>query len=370
MAQKGEKLKKFLIIEPNLRSPSGHYAEFVRALGSRNSGNEFDVLAHPDADLMLDSMQGISVCQKRTRVGEPLAEWRTIYRCISDSTPFLLLTADNRHAAAASFAARFSGNNPVNANFFFHRAPTTWRDRLLYPFTEIAREYSRAITSTEQVAGELKTLGWRRVEYIPYPMLAPSIPPEPLPFSHLLMAGAARLNKGLDLVADLACRWASDGRSVPMFVQVSKKHASSHGKREAVHVEKLLSSGYKGLRTEADAPERDVYIDRFRGALVLAPYTREQFASQVSGVVLDALLHGAPVIATKGTWPALQVERFGAGIAITERSAESLAAAVEAVLSDWDNYAAKACEAAKVLAVEHDPVRLVKLLGGDVEQHS
>ncbi len=157
---------------------------------------------------------------------------------------------------------------------------------------------------------------------------------------------------------------------MPMFVQVSKKHASRHGTREAVHVEKLLSSGYKGLRAEADAPGRDVYIERFRGALVLAPYVREQFASQVSGVVLDALLHGAPVIATKGTWPALQVERFGAGITIAERSAESLATAIDSVLSDWDNYSAKACDAAKVLAVEHDPVHLVKLLEGDVEQFS
>lgn len=356
-------MNPLLVIEPNLSSPSGHYAEFVRALGCRVSGANLEVFAHPDADAMLADMSGVSVCHLSPRVGEPLAEWRTIYCCVAKKTPFLLLTADGRHAAAASFAARFSGNNPVNANFFFHRAPTTWRDNLLHPFTEIAREYSRAITSTEQVAASLRTLGWRRVEYIPYPAIAPPVVPQPQPFSHLLMAGAARLNKGLDLVAELASKWAAAGRSVPLFVQVSRKHVSKHGKREAIYVEKLLSSGYPSLKSDATPPQRSDYVERFSGALVLAPYAREQFASQVSGVVLDALLHGAPVIATKGTWPALQVDRFGAGVTLAERTVESLAAAVDAIINDWDNFSSKACTAARVLAEEHDPCHLVKLLG-------
>lgn len=361
------KFLPLLLIEPNLRNPSGHYAEFVRAVGSRLSGGSLEVFADPEADAMLAEMPGVSVSGQTPRVGAPLAEWRAIYRCIAGNSPFLLLTADGRHAAAVSFSSRFSGNNPTAANFFFHRAPTTWRDKLLYPFTEIAREYSRAITSTEQVADSLKELGWRRVEYIPYPVLAPRSLPEPMSFSHILMAGAARLNKGLDLVAGLARRWAAAGRSVPLLVQVSKKHSSRHGNKEAVYVEELLSSGYQGLRSEPDAPGRNGYIDRFRGALVLAPYVREQFASQVSGVVLDALLHGAPVIATKGTWPAKQVERFGAGLAIENRTVESLETAIDSVLGDWDAFSARACEAAQILAREHDPIHLVSLLGMNSE---
>lgn len=358
-------MTSLLIIEPNLRSPSGHYAEFVRAVGSKAAGEFLEVFAHPAADAMLEAMPGVRVSRNSPRVGEPLAEWRTIFSCVAENRPFLLLTADGRHAAAASISARLSGCNPVNANFFFHRTPTTWRDKLLSPFAAIAREYSLAITSTQQVADSLKDLGWRNVAYIPYPVLAPLTPPEPLPFSHLLMAGAARLNKGLDLVTELACKWAAVGRSLPLFVQVSRKHASKHGSREAVYVEKLLASGYQGLKCDADAPERVGYVERFRGALVLAPYVREQFASQVSGVVLDAILHGAPVIATKGTWPSLQVERFGAGVTIAERTPEALAAAIDTVLNDWDNFSLRACEAAQILAKEHDPCHLVKLLGMD-----
>ncbi|NVN98254.1 MAG: hypothetical protein HXX17_02950 [Geobacteraceae bacterium] len=356
-------INSLLVIEPNLRTSSGHYADFVKALGSRLPADSLEVFAHPDADVMLEEMHGVRVCKSSPRTGDMFSEWLTINSSVSKEQSFLILTADNRHAAAASFASRFSGKNPVSANFFFHRAPTTWRDNLLQPLTAITREYSQAITSTEMVADSLKALGWRRVEYVPYPVLPPDLLPDPRLFSHLLMAGAARLNKGLDLVADLASKWAGEGRNIPLLVQVSKKHRSRHGRRESQYVEKLLSSGYIGLHTDEISPCRADYLERFKGALVLAPYEREQFSSQVSGVILDALLNGAPVIATKGTWSAIQVQRFGAGITIAERSISALEIAIDTILADWSSYSQRACEASKTLALEHDPINLANLLG-------
>jgi len=355
-------MSSLLVIEPNLRSPSGHYAEFVRAVGSRVTGSALEVFAHPDADQLLSSMPGAAVSHASPRAGEPLAEWRAICRAVAACQPFLLLTADGRHAAAASIFSTLTGRIPRHAAFFFHRAPTTWRDRLLYPLTAAARESSLAITATEQVAAALRTLGWQRVCYVPYPAVGAAEPPQPVAFSHLLMAGAARLNKGLDLVAELACDWTKEGRALPLFVQVSRKHAARHGKQEEQFVEMLLASGYAGLTAAADPPQRAEYVRRFRGALVLAPYAREQFASQVSGIVLDALLHGAPVIATSGTWPAAQVERFGAGITLAERTPRALAAAIDSILADWQHYSARACEAARMLTEEHDPRHLLNVL--------
>jgi glycosyltransferase involved in cell wall biosynthesis len=176
------------------------------------------------------------------------------------------------------------------------------------------------------------------------------------------MAGAARRNKGLGLVAGLASLWAAEGRTIPLVVQVSKKHVNRHGRRERALVDSLLFSGYPGLRADSTEPDRAAYAARFRGAIVLAPYEREPFVSQVGGVVLDALLHGAPVVTTRGTWPGNQVERFGAGVTIGERSVRELAAAVDRILSEWPAHAARACEASAVLAREHDPLRLLETL--------
>ncbi|HEX9191883.1 MAG TPA: hypothetical protein VF847_07290 [Candidatus Deferrimicrobiaceae bacterium] len=353
-------MKHLLIIEPNLRGPSSHYAEFVRAVGARAGGGDIEVFAHPGADRMLASMAGVRVCTAEPRVGRPLAEWRTIIRAVERDVPFLVLTADGRHAAAVSAAGALSGRPPGNARLFFHRSPSTVRDRLLLPFAASAREHATAIAPTEVVARSLRNGGWRRVECVPYPALGAPVPPHPVPFSHLLMAGAARLNKGLDLVAALAVRWAGEGRTIPLLVQVSKKHVARHGRREGAVVDALLSSGYRGLRADGTAPDRPEYLARLHGALVLAPYAREQFASQVSGVVLDALLHGAPVIATGGTWPGTQVERFGAGVTIEERTPAALSAAIDTVLADWPVFAARACGAARTLAAEHDPRHLLE----------
>lgn len=355
-------MRRLLVIEPNLRNPSGHYAEFVRALGMRAGGRAIDVFAHPDADRMLASMASVRPCTDEPRVGRICAEWRTIMRATREGIPFLVLTSDGRHAAVVSLAAALSGKTPDHACLYFHWIPTGLQDAILHRASAPAREHALAIVPTEAIARALREAGWRRVECMPYPAIGPEQSPEPAPFARLLMAGAARMNKGLDLIAGLANQWAREGRSIPLFVQVSTKHASRHGRREVALVESLLASGYGGLVTDDHAPDREGYTARFRGALVLAPYERERFADAVSGVVLDALLHGAPVIATRGTWPGVQVERFGAGVTIEERTPEALSAAIDQVLGDWDSYAARACEAARVLAEEHDPRRILALV--------
>ncbi|WP_246525684.1 glycosyltransferase [Geomobilimonas luticola] len=362
MNGQNNQMGRLLVIEPNLRNPSGHYAEFVRALGMRADGMAIDVFAHPDADELLASMPAVSPCMDEPRVGRACAEWRTIMRATREGIPFLVLTSDGRHGAVVSLAAALSGRTPDHACLYFHWIPTGLQDAVLHRLSAPAREHALAIVPTEAIARTLREMGWRRVACLPYPAIGPEHLPEPAPFARLLMAGAARMNKGLDLIAGLANNWAREGRAIPLFVQVSTKHAARHGRREVDVVRSLLSSGYSGLVTDDHPPDREGYTARFRGALVLAPYERERFADAVSGVVLDALLHGTPVIATRGTWPGVQVERFGAGVTIEERTPEALAAAIDRVLGDWETYAARACDAARVLAGEHDPRRILELV--------
>jgi len=352
-------LKRLLIIEPNLRTLGGHYAEFVRALGMRAEGLPIDVFAHPDADGLLGEMPGVSPCRDGLRSVAPLTEWRMIRRAVAGENPFLVLTADGRHAAAVSLAAALTGRTPDNARLYFHWIPSGLQDTVLHRLSTSTRKHAVAVVPTEAIAQALREAGWRRVTQAPYPAIGPVDPPTPLPFARVLVAGAARANKGLDLVVGLAERWAREGRSIPLQVQASTKHALRHGRREVALVEALLASGYGGLMADDRAPERAEYSARFRGSLVLAPYERERFAHAVSGVVLDALLNGAPVVATRGTWPGSQVERFGAGVTIGERTPEALSDAIDTVLADWSAYAERACLAAITLAREHDPRHLL-----------
>lgn len=355
-------MKPLLIIEPNLRKPSGHYAEYVRALSAVAAGRDIDVLAHPEADAMLGAMPGVHVSGREPRVGSLCAEWRTILRAVREDTPFLVLTSDGRHALAVSLSSLVTRKPPVHARLYFHWIPKGLRDSLLMKLSAPAREHALAIAPTDAIAASLREMGWMRVKHVPYPMLCPVRAPEPVPFSRILVAGALRLNKGLDLVVELIDLWKKQHRTTPVFVQTSMKRALSHGRRESELVARLFSIGYQGLETNDDSPDREEYVARFRGSLVLAPYEKERFANAVSGVVLDALLHGTPVVATKGTWPGFMVERFGAGVTFEERTPEALSAAIDQVLNEWPDFAARACQAADVLAREHDPRNLLGLL--------
>lgn len=353
-----------LIIEPNLRNPGGHYAEFVRALGIGAGAQYVEVFAHPDADRFLQQMQGVRSDCRTPRAGEPLAEWRVIDRCISAGTAFLVLTADGRHTAAASLISLLRNRPLGNAKFYLHSMPTGVKS-LLLGLSGTAKRQALVITHTAHLADELRRRGWRRALYQPYPALGPPSAPRPVAFRHVLMAGAARLNKGLDLVVPMLQLWAERRRDIPVLIQVSRKHVHRHGSKEATLVEAILRCDYAGLRTDDGNPDRAQYSQRFIGALVLAPYERRRFAAAVSGVVLDALLHGAPVIATRGTWPGAQVERFGAGITIETRTPAVLSDAVDRILAEWDAYSARACEAAAVLVREHDPAQLFRRLTED-----
>ncbi|MEI6475137.1 MAG: hypothetical protein WCO75_07070 [Planctomycetota bacterium] len=195
-------------------------------------------------------------------------------------------------------------------------------------------------------------------------MLAPTtIPAAQAQCRMLLMAGAARLNKGLELVSGVAEMYGRSGCTTPLLVQTTAKRVShGHGWRVRKVLKRLSESGAPGLIMNDVAPQSAEYGERFNGALLLAPYDPSAFKDNVTGVVLDALLRGTPCVTSAGCWPGKLVERFGCGVTFTDRTPKGLAAAIDAALADWDGICARAQQAARILAHKHDPVHLVRVL--------
>ena len=104
---------------------------------------------------------------------------------------------------------------------------------------------------------------------------------------------------------------------------------------------------YPPLTLIHETPSPEAYAANFPGSICLQPYDRAEFRDRVSGVTLDALAHGCPVIATAGTWSADVIEPFGAGIALAEPDAESLYVAATALRADYARYQAAALVAAR-----------------------
>ncbi|MFN5496061.1 MAG: hypothetical protein ACK5C3_05730 [bacterium] len=352
------------IIEPKLRGPSGHYAEFVRAIAARADGvfSEVRVVADPRARDFLATLGGSVPVVAAPPAGGTLSELAAIGASLRAGTRTLVLTANASHAFAADWLSFAGGDALSRLSFFVHWPLSKPQARLALALAVRTRRHALFVAPTRGVRDMLESAGCARVAQVAYPATRTANTPLRAPFRHLLMAGAARINKGLDLVAELAGRYAREGRDTPLLVQVSPKHVDHHGSREDAVVARLLAADYRGLVADPKAPDRDEYAARFVGSLVLAPYERAKFADGVSGIVLDALLHGAPCVATAGTWAGDVVERFDAGIAIRERTPERLAEAIDAILARWDHYAARASEASDALAAEHDPRHVAQLL--------
>jgi len=89
---------------------------------------------------------------------------------------------------------------------------------------------------------------------------------------------------------------------------------------------------------------------------LLLPYRRLSYALRVSRVVIEAMVHGLPVVATRGTTLAEQAEEFGAAVLCEDENVESLVAAIEKTEQNYAALAARACER-QAKAREHFSVR-------------
>lgn len=352
-----------ILIEPRLAGGRGHYAELARAIvaGLSERTDEVEVVSAPGAAtvcgrLATDSGRPRIAWQERP-LGSALAEVASLRRSDPPRRP-LLLTARGTHAAACSMPGS-TGDSLERGALLFHWRPRDLLDRVLHRAASPARRRMLALATTEEVAASLRALGWRRVRPIAYPILAPP-PPAAAPWSHVLMAGSLRFNKGLAPLVELAERWASDRAEIPLLVQSSTKHADRHGRREGPLLARLEHSGHHGLRSEPAPLDRATYLGNFRGAITLVAYDPATFAGQVSGVALDALLSGSPIVASEGTASASLVREFGAGEVVAFGDAAALDRAIRRLVERWADASTAARRAASELAVRHDPRRFVE----------
>ncbi len=348
------------ILEPNLSGNAGHYAEFARALAER-CAPRFDRLeVHGGAGMHLVDLLDHEVITALPSCAEA-SESRVLRRLSADSqAPLLILTAKARHAVELELLRWGLLHDPEHVTLFFHWREDGFARRMAMFSAPTVRRRATALAPTSTTAAFLRGAGWRNVTQVAYPARAPATLPELLPApTRLLVAGAARLNKGIHLVAQLADRYAQSQPDLPMLVQTTGKRAGRHGAAEHAPLEQLERCAWRGLCLDASAPNRDEYARRFSGALVLTPYDPRHFHDNVSGIALDALLHGAPIIAPSGTWQARLIERFGCGVCMKAWDAESLRQSIQQAVIRWGEISEAAHQAAVELAAEHDPRHVI-----------
>lgn len=350
------------IIEPTLQDQTGHCHSFVASLC--NAGQCYPLQLWVSRHALLPDLEESATIQRhfhrRLRKFQAFALYASLLR---QPGRIFVATAGRLDVMLLHWAA--AGTIPPGkACLYFHWIRPTLDKRRF--FSKIARKqpHIRFIAPTESVAGFFRECGITNVSVISYPVAAapPSGEEGNSAFSHLLYAGAARRDKGFGFITDLVEHLAQTSDTLPVTLQVSAEH---YGKQEELvrsDIQRLEKSAYPHLNLCPETLTSQEYRKLFRGAICLQLYNQQDFRDRISGVTLDAMSAGAPVVTLTDTWIARAVQRFGAGIVIDEPTPAAVLGAIRQIIAGYADYRIKALHAGRVLGAEHDAGFLFKAL--------
>ena len=353
------------IVEPTLSSEAGHCHSFVESVCAARREGEDGITLYAGSRARLPRIEGLGVrvvpyFHRRIRKPEAFLLYRKLLR---GPGRIFVPTAGRADLTMLSLAAGRS-IPPGKAFLYFHWVKPDPSKRDFFRRASGRQPGLTLMGPTETVAGVFRECGFRDVRVVPYPAS-----PEPVEaagaggvFRHVLFAGAARRDKGFPAVVDLVRLLSDAGSGIPMVVQASPEHYGKFDDGIPAELDRLAKASSARLTIVPETLGAAEYRAMFDGAIVLQPYSRDDFADRISGVTLDAFSAGAPVIATAGTWMARAALRFGAGVAIEDLSPASILSAVEGVRAEYPRFRRNALEAGSALRKEHDARRLLEVL--------
>lgn len=238
---------------------------------------------------------------------------------------------------------------------YFHWLNTS--DKKLAYLTKIALKQPNLVIlgPTPSVINTFQEAGFENARIVPYPVSVQTQhgKTEHSGFTGLLYAGAARQDKGISDVVGLVEYMSKLGLQIPFRIQNSPDHRGKYDEITKAEIQRLEKIPYPFLRLFPETLKPDEYPGLFTGAICIQLYNADLFSDRISGVTLDALFAGSPIVATAGTWTARMVQRFDAGIIIDSTGPEKTLSAIQEIIADYPRYSKNAYAAGLVLQQEN-----------------
>jgi len=341
---RGGVLHRVHVVEPTLEDYAGHCHGLVRSFCDAATGFDVELWAgRGSASLDFGDVSLHPVFRRRLRV---LQLYGLLGRLLQGPDPVVIMTARRGDLVLARLAA--GGVIPPGRLFlYFHWFRETGSRVAFLRRIARAQPHIAILATTPSAAEVFSRAGFTNVVLLPYPLTGKHAeePSGDAPFRHLLYAGAARRDKGFGLVVDLVERLAGQRSAMPVAIQISADHYGKYDNATLADIGRLERIGYPALTMLRATLEPDAYAALFRGAICLQPYDRDAFRDRVSGVTLDALTHGCPVVVPSDTWMARLIRPHAAGIELPSVDVESLEHAVRTLVADYPGYRKRAIAA-------------------------
>ncbi|MDX8414400.1 MAG: hypothetical protein R8J85_09970, partial [Mariprofundales bacterium] len=327
------------IIEPTLINDAGHCFTVCSALADAVSrdGGAVQIWAGKQADHGLIAGNGVHCTPYFSRVLRRIQVHFLLRRLLRAGDTVLLPTAGRAELFAYALVPkrlRMRGK----ALFYVHQMRMDGKRAARLQWIARRAPEARILTTTDALAEVIRSAGFSQVQSQPCPFALPDAEPADTPFKQVIFPGMARMDKNLPLIADLIALMQQGAHAMPLLVQAGPNHHGEYAADIAALIEKIRHIGYPHLTMPGRAVNGEDYLAQFVGGVCLQPYVVAEYANKISGITLDALARGCPVIVRKGIWPATMVAQFDAGIVVDSDAAVDWLSAINAVVRHYSQY--------------------------------
>jgi len=337
------------IIEPTLENETGHCFSFVSTLCNAAHDVHISLWCGRKANVRLPPQIDI-----RHYFFRKIRKFQLYWLCRSlMKKPGRVFISTATRADIFLLSLATVGNIPPNKAFFYIHwfKPTPAKRQKLSRLAACQPEIV-IFAPTASVCEEFRAAGFTHIKQVPYPitpLVSEMSSSGAQGFRHVVFAGAARCDKGFDNVVDFVELLAGAGRDIPVSLQTSGQHYDKIDEATSASLARLDRLEYPPLKCYSDTMPYADYCALLSGAICLQLYSQQDFADRVSGVTLDALSMGSPVVTLEGTWIARVVSEFDAGLVLESPAPDAVLAAVSQIMSDYAHYHNRAIEAGSEL---------------------
>jgi glycosyltransferase involved in cell wall biosynthesis len=350
------------VVEPTLEDATGHCFSFLDSLCRSAGDHPIAVWGGQAAGVLLPG--NVRLRRYFRRRIRRLQAWWLYRKLLREPGRIFVSTAGRADLFLLDFASRgaIAPGKVFLYVHWFRSSPAKERQlaRLAARQPEIA-----IFAPTETICAPFRAAGFKHARVVPYPITPAAgaqVPGAAPAFRHVLFAGAARADKGFAEVVNFVELLAKANGDIPVCLQTSAQHYDKVDAATAASLERLEAIRYPHLVRHPASLSAAEYQALFRGAICLQLYSRSDFADRISGVTLDALSHGSPIVALSGTWMARVVEEFGAGVVLEDPAPEALREAVARLMAGYAHYHRRAWEAGRELQMRNNAGTLFRAL--------
>lgn len=395
--------KRMLVVEEALKNESGHWYEYVKSVAELNrmAGAETVVVSHVDTEPAVQREIGANAIFPWTSwdniyrypqawrrylgiVHHNLRVYRLMSRFVKQHGPFDVLFAPTvtiHHVIGwRLLMARHGGRRIGQMILLFRNNAGSYADDSKTPVFKrstnilkwalqsfrplLANGRARFATDSKKLAFEYKHLSGIEPEVFPSPRIAPPAPPSPparAPGAPVIFSclGPARFEKGIDVMQAAIRTYLErypDGRA-HFVIQWNDPILDANGALYVPDPALRADPRVELIEQTMSSAAYDAAVARTD--CMLLPYRRASYFARISGVAVEAVTAGVPVIYTKDTWNEDLVLDLGAGIGVADNDINGLADAIAKMVEQFDRYSAEAVARADAARRSHSPMAFV-----------